>query len=168
MPQTILAFLAILALTTLTLDQRDGKIRAYSARVGTEIELLAHGVGIGTIEMIAARPFDEATKGGNTVESTDELTAPSFPDDSPSGVFDDVDDYHGVELTRAFETPDDTTTFTVTVAIHYLDDSSRRVSHRTYNKEIQVTVEADDSSNAEFSKFSTPVTLKRPVSYAPN
>lgn len=168
MPQTILAFLAVLTLTTLTLDQRDSKMRAYRARVGAELELLAHGVGIGVIEMIAAESFDEATKGGNTVDSPDELTPDSFPDDGPAGVRDDVDDYHGDQLTRTFETPEDTTRFTVTVVVHYLNGSGQRVSSQTYNKEIQVTVEPEGASNAEFSKFSAPVTLQRPVSYAPN
>ncbi len=168
MPQTILAFLAILTLTTLTLDQRDGKMRAYRARVGAEMELMAHGVGIGVIEEIGAEPFDEATKGGSAVSSTDELTAPSFPQDGQSGVRDDVDDYHEAQLTRIFATADDTAAFTVTVSIHYLSDSSERVNARTYNKEIQVTVESADSENPEFTTFSDPVTLRRPVSYAPN
>lgn len=166
MPQTLLAFLAILVLTTLTLSQRESKVRNYRKMVSGQMEMIAHGVGVGVIETVASEAFDEYTADSSTATSTDQLEPLPFSTVPPSSR-DDIDDYHGAQMIRSFALDEDTLTFTADIRIFYVNSSGERVSDRTFNKEIEVTVQ-EYLPNGGTSHMIGAVTLKRPVSYDPS
>ena len=61
MPQTLLALLALVVASILSLSQQRSRIQSYDVRLRDEYSVAASGMVMQAMELIAARPFDEAS-----------------------------------------------------------------------------------------------------------
>lgn len=152
MPQTVLAFLAMMIVTMLSLNQQQSMLLAYELMLNDEMEFMASAVALRSIEYISQREFDNAVSGTATVSNPSELQDLPFVagnDCLLQGVdltCLDMDDYHGMVVdTMSFSGRDDTFEFAVTAEVFYVDDTvnpDSSVTYETYAKLI--AVEAQD------------------------
>ena len=69
MPQTVLAFLAMMIVTLLSLNQQQSMLLAYELMVNDEMEFMASAVALRAMEYVTRRDFDAAVSGAGTVAS---------------------------------------------------------------------------------------------------
>ncbi|MDX1740553.1 MAG: hypothetical protein R3178_04630 [Rhodothermales bacterium] len=153
MPQTLGAFLAIMAVMTFSLNYHQTTIRSQQTAINSEMEVMANAVASDVMNYIASKPFDARTA-DNTVtrfnRNTDLLTLPT--DFGSCAVFEncnDIDDFDSMSaFTRSFEI--DATRkidFDIEISVAYVDDSGRASSSPTWIKEVTVQVSNDQSAN---------------------
>ncbi len=164
MQQTLLALLALMMATFFNFNQMQTELQKQRQVIRSEMEQMALGVGMQTMEVIRARAFDEATIGG----TEDRITDPtefrgSFGGGMDCQAFggsqtcDSVGDFHDMTpSTETFETPEFDMEFTVEVEIRYLDSDMNVVPGPTFRKEVVVYVQdaGDDPFLAEPIQFS--------------
>lgn len=79
MPQTLLAVLALVLASVVTLNQQRLRVRAHQTMVEEEMELAATGTSMNILELVAARSFDETTT-PEGMEGESRLAPPTRPD----------------------------------------------------------------------------------------
>lgn len=164
MQQTLLALLALMMATFLNFNQMKTELQKQRQVVRAEMEQMALGVGMQTMEVIRARAFDEATVG----KTADRITDPSTFRSSFGGgmsceafggdqTCDSVGDFHEMTpATETFETPEFDMEFTVEVEVRYVDASMQVTGGPTFRKEVVVHVQdaGDDPFLSEPIRFS--------------
>ncbi|NNE34707.1 MAG: hypothetical protein HKN13_05700 [Rhodothermales bacterium] len=177
MPQTMLAFLALIVVGTHALNTQRYEMLVQQRDITRELEEMAGSIALETMEIIRTRAFDQSVIDGTaTGESTDigvmEIASGEnqFATNQHCSVFggadscDDIDDFHGMQTaTRPFVMGLDTLWFNVDVDVHYVDVSMNHSASATPNKEV--TVEVTDFWPNGTSYFAQPVTLSRVFSY---
>ena len=170
-----MAILAMMTVTLASVHQQRTLLETRRAMLDDELEVMASGVALQTLEYIGTKSFDEATVSGVVVDVND-LTA-GFPSDqrcpleaSKEGAYgydtcDDLSDYHDIiwEVVP-FAVQSDTIFFEVTADVGYLDSSHSRTASRTFNKEVVVTVR-QRVADGERSLLRQPVNIARTYSY---
>ncbi|WP_263786614.1 hypothetical protein [Salinibacter grassmerensis] len=164
MQQTLLALLALMMATFFNFNQMKTELQKQRQVIRSEMEQMALGVGMQTMEVIRARAFDEATVGGTKNRITNPakfrssfgggMDCQAFGGDQPC---DSVGDFHEmVPSTETFETPEFDMGFTVEVEVRYLDASMQEVPGPTFRKEVVVYVQdaGDDPFLTEPIRFS--------------
>lgn len=107
MPQTILALLAIVAATVLTLQVKGSAVQTLDDAYENDAYSQARGVAVSVLERLSAYPFDGGEGGGVGSDTTaysrrqhfgtgSTTTGVPLNDLFASGSFDDLDDFHGV------------------------------------------------------------------------
>ena len=152
MPQTVLAFLAMLIVTMLSLSQQQTMLLAYELMLNDEMEVMAAAISMQAMEYISQREFDAAVAGTNSVANPNELQDWPFTAGNscslqgPLLFCTDLDDFHQMTAdTLEFVGRDDTSPFrfTVTADVAYVDPAlnpDSTVSYETYAKLISVSV----------------------------
>lgn len=175
MPQTLMAILAMMTVTLASVYQQRSLLESRRAMLDDELEVMASGMALQSLEYIGTKSFDEATVNAVVTDET-ELTA-NFPNSkrcaleaskegAPSyDTCDDLSDYNEMQWDVVpFVVQGDTLLFQVTADVGYLDASHNRTSTRTFNKEVVVTVR-QLVNDGERSLLRQPVTLARTYSY---
>ena len=154
MPQTVLAFLAMMIVTMLSLNQQQSMLLAYELMLNDEMEFMASAIAQQALEYVSQREFDAAVAGSGTVNNPSELQDLPFVTGNNCKLIGlpilctDLDDFHQMAPdTLRFVGRDNSTgfDFAVTAEVFYVDvslnpDSS--VTYETYSKVI--AVEAED------------------------
>lgn len=136
MRQTLLALVALLTATLLNYNQMQANLQEQKQVIRSEVEQMALGIAMQTMEVIRARAFDEETLDPDGVITNPEasLTAPGlFPEGLDCEAFggedtcDDIDDFN--EMKTAVESFEFRTLegfkemdFNVDVEVRYVDD----------------------------------------------
>lgn len=151
MPQTLLALLALMTATTMSLSWQRDSLRAQMNLIEAELQVEARGVVNEVFERVANLPFDENTD----AETADDLSLESSFGSNRAwtdpGV-DDIDDLHEMQPYDMVRTVNDPVTgedvdviFEITATVDYVDDSSGNElkstdGERTFYKRFTVYV----------------------------
>ncbi len=153
MPQTVLAFLAMMIVTLLSLNQQHSMVLAYELMLNDEMEFMASAVAQRALEYISQREFDAAVAGTATVTDSSSLQLPPFSIGNDCSLIGDpaltsctdLDDFHGMlPDTLKFVSRDGEFTFIVSAEVFYVDDTvnpDSAIGTQTYSKTIAVQVE---------------------------
>jgi len=114
MPQSLMAFLAMMIASIAAYNQMGSKAAVYEQMVHSEYELMANAVVIERMEIIAV--------------GTD---------------FDDLDDLDGDTITATFSAGDLDEDFTLTLDVQYVDDDGDPSGTPTSQQEVEITAEND-------------------------
>jgi hypothetical protein len=167
MQQTLLALLALMTASFLSFSQMQAIVKSEREMVRSELEEMATGIAMQSMEVIRARAFDDALVGvpSDSTVSTSDFTSSPFTSGNDceafggSDVCDDVDDYHEmVPATVPFKIPDDQIDFKVEVEVQYVDNLMQPTSSKTIRKEVIIRVQ-------DIQADGTPV-LARPVVFS--
>lgn len=112
MSQTLMAFLAMMIAALAAINQYTAQIQSYDEAYRAEFELMANALVLEQMEIIDM--------------STD---------------FEDLEDWHGDEMTREFEVGDDGIEFQVAVSVQYVDEFGESSESPTSQKEVTITAE---------------------------
>ncbi len=169
MPQTLGAFLAIMAVMTFALNYNRSTIHAQRNMINSEMEVMASAVAADVMNYIASKPFDARTA-DNTVNRYNKVPAlltpaSEFGSCAAFGSCNDIDDFHGLPaFQRTFEVePGTEIKFDVAVKVEYIDESGFRSTSQTWAKEVTVAV-SDAESTSGLPYLFSPVKLKRQFS----
>lgn len=167
MQQTLLALLALMTASFLSFSQMQAIVKSEQEMVRTELEEMATGIAMQSMEVIRARAFDDALVDvpSDSSVSVSDFTAMPFTSGNDCEAFggtdecDDVDDFHEMQpATVPFEIPDDQIDFRVEVEVSYVDASMQPTSSKTIRKEVTIRVQDIQSDG-------TPV-LDRPIVFS--
>jgi len=180
MPQTLLAFVAMMVITSFSMTVQQRSILTQRQDLEREIEEMAGSVAVESMEIIRARAFDQAVVDSTVDGTLNDLNLFSFNNatdhftpghacsvfSTGSDTCDDIDDFHAMQTgTVPFQIGANTIKFSVDVEVIYVDDNAVRVDNRTFNKEVTVTVR-DIWPDSETQPFMlSPVTLSRVFTY---
>lgn len=167
MQQTLLALLALMTASFLSFSQMQAIVQSEREIVQSELEEMATGIAMQSMEVVRARHFDDATVGipGDSTVSVSDFTSPPFTSGNHcqpfggSDVCDDVDDFHEmVPATVPFEIPDDQIDFKVEIEVRYVDSAMQPTSSKTIRKEVIIYVQ-------DIQPNGTPI-LRRPITFS--
>lgn len=171
MPQTLLAFLAMMIVTWMLFGQHRLTIQAQTDAVNAQYELMASAVASERMHYIASHPFDAYVADGTVSRANLDLHDLTFPANfgtvNPAGCIvasacKDVDDFDAHQDTVNYE--DGTQLkFAVATTIDYVKDDGSVSSVPTWIKEITVEVKALPPDMPD-SFLLAPVQKKRRVS----
>jgi hypothetical protein len=147
MPQTFLALLALVLLSTVALGQHRHTAHLDRSAEQRAVELAATDLARAWLAAATERAYDEADVGRSGIRFvTDSLTAlidlgPESGEIWPAD-FDDVDDFHGLATTDSVGWDGGFLPFDVTVAVRYVNPAApdATAGSPTLAKEIAVTV----------------------------
>jgi hypothetical protein len=170
MQQTLLALLALMVATLLSLTQMQSRLQDQREVFQSEMKEMAIGVATQTLEVVRARAFDENTIGvpEDSITSPSDLTEPPFTTGKHCQAFggpdtcDDVDDFHQMKpVTVPFETPEFDIDFEVRAEVRYVDASMNPVSTPTFRKEVVFKIQ-DAGSDPYIQE---PITFSEVLTY---
>jgi hypothetical protein len=147
MYQTLLAFIALMVVMLLTINQQRALMQLNAGRSDQEVQSLAVSAGQDVLDFIGAKPFDAATILG-TVTDASELTASPFASGGDYETAQDIDDFHQIDpYTYVSEVED--ISYTLNIEVHYVedDDPSTQSSVQTFSKEVVITLSNPDMLN---------------------
>ena len=168
MQQTLLTLVAMLVATLLSFNQMQASLQSQQQTVRAEMEMMALGVAMQTMEVVRARAFDAATKGtesnyldpkeddfslksegefgvaGNCTLYIDDESGEAYPKGSVDCK--SVEEFHGTEGVVPFSLAGDALEFTVSIEVHYVCGDLQRTekgscSAPTSRKEVVVNVQ---------------------------
>ena len=157
MPQTFLALAAIGILSFLTLHQGRHAMRTQTEKVDIEVTTMATQVGIDRLNEMRRLAFDESTKTGRILSSSELSTLLPLPSDrehlfdslqvrrdahstGPDVADDDLDDFDAVTNSVSRSTRLDTLRFSVDSVVGYVQDIGAGTSSTTPTRFKQVSV----------------------------
>ena len=156
MPQTILAILGIVLLSTTTMTLHATRVHLQHRAIARELQEMGSALALEVMEVIRSREFDQAVIDGSTSGSPADLAHFSYQNgtdhfstgnacsvfDAGMDVCDDVDDFHAMApAVLPFVLASDTVFFQVEVDVQYVDDTLARHNGRTFNKQVTVYVQ---------------------------
>lgn len=141
MPQTLLALLSIMAFAYFALGSQRHDSDVERRAIATEVELAATDIAWGRITELERLAFDEEAAETGHVRLTPS-SAPMGPEEASQMLYDDVDDWNGVEETQSVAVGAGTLEFNVEIVVSYVEDlaPSRPSATPTITKEVKVTV----------------------------
>lgn len=158
MQQTLLALLALMVASFLSFSQMQALVRSERTMVRTELEEMATGIAMQSMEVVRARAYDDATVGvpPDSAVSTSDFTTGPFAggkDCMPFGggdVCDSIEDFHDmVPATVPFTTTNDSIDFKVEIEVRYVNASLQPTGGTpTIRKEVIIYVQ-DEWSNGD-------------------
>jgi len=110
MPQTLMAFLAMMIASIAAFNQLTSRTQSFDDMIQSEYELMANAVVLEQVELI-----DLGTE------------------------YDDLEDWDGAEMERAFTVGDFSITFTLTVNVQFVDEDGVPSEAETNQKEVAVS-----------------------------
>ncbi|MBT3448901.1 MAG: hypothetical protein HOC28_06740 [Bacteroidetes Order II. Incertae sedis bacterium] len=117
MPQSLMAFLAMLLASIIALNQMTAQVETYDQMISAEYELMANGVALEQMEIIDL--------------STD---------------YDDLEDWDGIEMTKDFSIDVSTVTFDLEIDVDWVDDNGVVSASPTDQKQITISASQEDYS----------------------
>lgn len=174
MQQTLLALVALLIATLLSLNQKQATIQSQNQVVRAEMQQMALGVAAQTMQVVRARAFDDATVGmpGDSIVSTSEFTETPFSTGNDCQAFggsvacDAIEDFHEMQTTTLpFTFPTGQFDFDVDVRVRYVDANLQPTGGGTSSRK-QVTIEVQDNpSSGGDPRLPEPIEYSEVVSY---
>ncbi len=167
MQQTLLALLALMMATFFNFNQMQTELQKQRQVIRAEMEQMALGVGMQTMEVIRARAYDDATVGATSKITDPTEFVDSFVEGKDCQAFggsqtcDSVGDFDEmVPATVMFETPEFDMGFVVEVEVRYVNASMEVVAGPTFRKEVVISVQdaGDDPFLPEPIQFSEVLT----------
>jgi len=110
MPQSLMAFLAMMIASLAAYNQMNGQLSTYDTLVRGEYEMMANGVVLEQMELLDL--------------GTD---------------YEDLEDWDGDELSRSFTVGDISVSFTLAVDVQFVDDDGFPSAIETNQKEVSIT-----------------------------
>lgn len=110
MPQTLMAFLAMMIASIAAFNQLTSRTQSFDDMIQSEYELMANAVVLEQVELI-----DLGTE------------------------YDDLEDWDGAEMERAFTVGDFSITFTLTVNVQFVDEDGVPSEAETDQKEVAIS-----------------------------
>jgi len=173
MQQTLLSLVALLIATLLSFNQLRAGLQSQKQTVRAEMEMMALGVAMQTMEVIRARAFDAETAGdSNLILDPTELSSTPFTTGNHCQVFggsdtcNDVDDFHEMKTaTVSHPLPKgEDFDFAVDVRVQYVDGNLEPTGGtRTFRKEVTIFVQdVPDSGDA---RLPDPIEYSEVLSY---
>lgn len=156
--QSLMLILAITTFTYISMSSNRKMIEQHDVIIQTEAAIAATAFAQQLVAEISAHSFDEATVGGQTVDSPGDLTGPGdLGYESGETDPDDIDDYNGQSYDFKTDRVDG---FSALVKVTYANTTSpaQDDSSPTYLKRIKIKV-----TNSNFMADS--LTLQYLVSY---
>ena len=172
MQQTLLSLVALLIATFLSFSQQQADIRSQQQAMRAEMEMMALGVAMQTMEVVRARKFDAATHGStkdeilsdnNLLANTSNFGKEYNKEDGKYVVKEDcklyaegsgsncsfIEEYHGTTGTVPFLFgKNDNLSFSVEIEIRYVDDSFVPTGDtKKLQKEVIIYVQDDPSGD---------------------
>ena len=180
MPQTLLAVLALISLTTFSLSMNARKAHLQHNTLVREVHEMASSTAVEMLEIIQAREYDKAVVLAPTTVITDaNLFAFSgnaddhFTNTSACGLTpallngcEALEDFHGRSGIRAFELGMETVQFNVSVKVEYVEmvgGAFQKADHRTFQKQVIVSVQ--DVWPGDGKMLPVPIELRRTLSH---
>ncbi len=176
MPQTLLAFLAMIVVGSHALNTQRFEMMVQQRDITRELEEMGGSIALETMEIIRSRAWDQAVIDGLVAGEAADLDlmelgqSSQFETGHECGVFgganncDDIDDFHDMQTAvRPFIMGTDTLFFSVDVSVQYVTAGLAHSAIVTANKEVTVDV-LDYRTDGE-TFFNTPITLSRVFSY---
>jgi hypothetical protein len=173
MQQTLLAMLALIIASFLHFNRMQSNVRAEHQIVRSEMEEMATGIAMQTMEVIRAREFDEATDGvaSDVQVPLSDLTPGPFTTGNHCQAFggadvcNDVDDFHEMKpAIIPFETPNMKMDFRVEVQVRYLgSDMTPTGGAPSIRKEVVVRVQDDQANQPPF--LDAPIRFSETLTY---
>mgnify|MGYP001107481195 FL=1 len=117
MPQSLMAFLAMLLASIIALNQMTAQVETYDQMISAEYELMANGVALEQMEIIDL--------------STD---------------YDDLEDWDGIEMTKDFSIDVSTVTFDLKIFVVWTDEDGEFSETETNQKQVTVSASQADYS----------------------
>lgn len=117
MPQSLMAFLAMLLASIIALNQMTAQVETYDQMISAEYELMANGVALEQMEIIDL--------------STD---------------YDDLEDWDGIEMTKDFSIDVSTVTFDLEIDVDWVDDNGVVSASPIDQKQIKISTSQEDYS----------------------
>jgi hypothetical protein len=173
MQQTLLSLAALLIATLLSFNQLQASMQSQQQVVRAEMEQMALGVAMQTMEVIRARAFDAETadRSSENVADRSDLTPLPFSPGNDCEVFgggdrcNDVDDFHRMDpATVPFELPDGALDFEVRAEVRYVTPGLEPAGGRTFGKEVILTVQ-DDPPNGQAPRLSDGIRYSQVITY---
>lgn len=115
MPQSLLAFLAMMIATMAAMNQMGAKLGSYQEMFYSEFELMANAVTIEQMEIIAI--------------TTD---------------YDDLDGWDAAAIDRSFNTGSRSVAFDLAIVVRYVDDNGNPSEVETDQKEVVIQAMEDN------------------------
>lgn len=173
MQQTLLALLALMIASLLNFNQMQAHLRREQQAVRAELQQMALGVAMESMEVVRARAFDAATVGvpeDSTVDVSNFTDTP-FSTGNKCTAFggtdtcDDVDDFHEmVPAKEPFDLPDAQFEFRIEIEVRYVDDNLQPTGGaKTRWKEVIISVQ--DVQNSGTSLMVKPITFSEVLAY---
>ncbi|CAM3325970.1 hypothetical protein [Salinibacter ruber] len=177
MQQTLLALLALLVSMFLSFGQMQSSLRFQDQSVRGEIEQMALGVGMQTIEVVRARAFDSAVIG----TGEDVVLDPSSFSDIPTGLSKDcrlhpsqdngtvqdcqaIGEFNETTGTVPFPLADDSLKFEVEVEVQYVCADLQPCSGPTGRKKVSVFVQ-DVAPSGQSAALPEPIRYSEVLAY---
>lgn len=155
MPQTLLALLAIMIVTTFSAHQQMNAVKAQRQLIGTEMEIMANAIGTEKINYLLTKGFDEAMNGQHPeTMTTSDLTRPENFDRKDTcwqdvdecdfvGMFDSTSHTAAFEMYSYVEGVEISFDFTVETDVYYVTDDGAESADPTWTKQVLVLVEQE-------------------------
>ena len=162
MPQTLLAFLAMMIAMLFSLNQQRGALHTQRTMIRNELAMQSTGVVEDVLGEIGALAFDEQLKKENDeADDASDLTLPGAL--GREDKTDDLDDFHEEENIRRYRTMQrevggafvtDTLWFAVAVDVTYADEKGAAQTSQTKFKKATVQVSSLTISDPATVKLS--------------
>ncbi len=182
MPQTLLAVLALISLTTFSLSMNARKMHLQHTTLVREVHEMAASTAVEMLEIIQTRDFDAANVTNPAMVYTDVSSFAfsgnaddHFSNASSCGVEPaklsaclSLEDFHGKSGVRTFELGMESVQFNVTVKVEYVDlngGSFVHATHRTFHKQVTVSVQDTWPGPNSRPMLPIPIELQRTISY---
>lgn len=169
MQQTLLALLALMTASFLSFSQMNAIVKSEREMVRSELEEMATGIAMQSMEVVRARAFDDALIGIPADSSLDasNFTAGPFTPGNECKSFggtdlcNDIDDFHEmVPATVPFTLPSDQIDFKVEVRVRYVDNAMLPTGGTpTIRKEVTIYVQDIPPTGGD-------VMLKEPIEFS--
>jgi hypothetical protein len=177
MQQTILALLALLIASFFTLSQAQSSLQSQKQALRGEIEQMALGIGMQSMEMVRARAFDSAVLGTGEDVILDPSNFSDIPNDlnyncrlHASQNDGDVQDCQTIEEfnkttgTVPFSITGGEIDFEVEIEVQYVCEDLEPCTGPTSRKKVDVYVQ-DASPDGQSSRLSEPIRYSEIFTY---
>lgn len=172
MPQTLLSLGALLVLSTFALGQQRHEASLDQRAQVQEIEMAATDLARSWLAAATEPAFDEADVGRPGIRhTTTGLTAPDGlgtdePAENAPGVFDDVDDFHGLTRADSVRWHDGFLPFDVALSVRYVDPTAPDAGAGTPTLAKEITVLVSERATGPLQRRPVVCRLRAVVSPA--
>lgn len=144
MQQTLIALGAMMIAMLFSMNQQQSIMLDQERMIHDELEMMAAGIALQTMEHIATRPFDravdESTFSFSNVKNSSFARWPFQSSDSTFASAAYLEDFHAKADTINFQAGDNLIPFAMSVYVHYIDGSKKHSATQTDTKEVIVSI----------------------------
>lgn len=134
----MMGLVALMTAMLISLNVQRASLSAQTKVIENEMETIAGGIALETLDFVGSKPFDAATAGG-TVQEASELTPAPFTTNKLYTEAGDIDDFHEMQTHTLQEFDFD---FSVDMTVEYVDENNPDLpsATQTFAKKVTVTI----------------------------